>query len=253
MNGFYEIKREENKSVVLIENDDYKGFSNHYHNNLEILLLKKGTGKAVINGIEYEVTEKTIVISDSYDAHAYKMAGAQKNEAVVLIVPYAYLSKFNKYKKGRKILNPIVKEEVFFDKFVRLLKEIDWNESNAWAVEAGVDFLLSQLVSYLELGALDKMQDHELFRSVLRLLHENFKEDCSLKTVARKLGYTPEHVSRVFHRFTKKSIPQYINELRFQEVERLLETRKEKIKDCVFDAGFQSLQSYYRYKSKIEK
>ncbi|MBE7068672.1 MAG: hypothetical protein E7381_05165, partial [Clostridiales bacterium] len=151
MNGFYEIEREENKSVVLLENDDYKGFSNHYHNNLEILLLKKGTGKAVINGIEYEVTEKTIVISDSYDAHAYKMTGAQKNEAVVLIVPYAYLSKFNKYKKGRKILNPIVKEEVFFDKFVRLLKEIDWNGSNAWAVEAGVDFLLSQLVSYLEL------------------------------------------------------------------------------------------------------
>ncbi|MBQ3219170.1 MAG: helix-turn-helix domain-containing protein, partial [Clostridia bacterium] len=67
------------------------------------------------------------------------------------------------------------------------------------------------------------------------------------------LGYSDAHISRIFSLYVKKSLPDYVNELRFKEVNRLIENTNGKITDLIFDAGFNSIQTYYRVKSKLTK
>ena len=250
MEKFYEKSREERKDVDIHYSDQYSGWFEHYHDNLEVLIFLRGEGYAVINGREYKLNNKNIVVADSYDVHGYKMVKKKANQVITVIIPYRYLAKFNYYKNGKRIVNPIIKKESFCEKLVRLIEEFDFTDSESWQTEAAVNFFLSVLITELELGENNKTQDSELFRKILHLIHDNFREKLSLKMIAKNLGYTGEHISRVFHHFLKKSLPQYINELRFDEVERLRSNGQAKMQDCIFEAGFQSLQSYYRYKKE---
>ena len=65
--------------------------------------------------------------------------------------------------------------------------------------------------------------------------------------------YSTEHVSRVFHKYLRVGLPKFINDLRLDYIENeLMLSDKKKITDLIFEAGFKSVQSYYRSKSLHE-
>ncbi|MBQ9756325.1 MAG: helix-turn-helix domain-containing protein, partial [Clostridia bacterium] len=80
---------------------------------------------------------------------------------------------------------------------------------------------------------------------------DNFRSEITLSGLAKEFGYSVEHVSRVFHKYLKTGIPEYVNGLRLNCVEQLVKAHPEKkITEIIFDSGFNSIQSYYRNKAR---
>ena len=91
-------------------------------------------------------------------------------------------------------------------------------------------------------------------RRVLSYIQENFRGDVSRKRISSELGYSPEHISRVFHTYLGKGLSEYVNELRLSYIDSLIEDGDARsITELIYDAGFGSQQTYYRERKKAEK
>ena len=118
--------------------------------------------------------------------------------------------------------------------------------------DAGAQLLLARLLEHLTFSPARGGGERLLLREILSYLQEHFKEPLTRTNVARALGYTESHISRVFHSYVGKGLSQYVNELRLQYIERRRrhgDTRP--LTELIFEAGFGSQQTYYRAKSAI--
>ena len=256
MNGYYESMRE-GSGLVLQRIDRYTGFPVHFHDNVEVLIFFEGKGKVQVNKQEFPIEKGLIVFADSYDAHGVQTDEETPTKVCIVIIPYRYLINFNYYKKGMDVLSPTITDVELANKLAGIMCEFGVNEENGgaseWRNSAAADLFLSLLFERLTFGKSNEKAEHALLKKVLRFAHEHYKEDISLNRIAKELGYTEEHISRVFHRYVKESLSKYINELRYQEVERLCLDNGKRMMDCIYEAGFQTQQTYYRYKKERGK
>ena len=79
-----------------------------------------------------------------------------------------------------------------------------------------------------------------------QLIRERFHEDPSQGEIARAVGLSTSHFSRVFHRRTGLRFKEYVNEVRLQKTRRDLREGDEPITRIAFDAGFRSISQFNR-------
>ncbi|WP_221364468.1 GlxA family transcriptional regulator [Sphingomonas jinjuensis] len=78
------------------------------------------------------------------------------------------------------------------------------------------------------------------------LVLENPRRDLSLATLAKELGVSPRHLSRLFHAEQGKSLSDYVESTRVDISRRLLEESSAPIKAIAFAAGFGSTTTLRR-------
>ena len=84
-----------------------------------------------------------------------------------------------------------------------------------------------------------------LIQNVLAYVQERFSEDLSLSRLADKFGYSPQHFSRLFHKYLHISLPEHVNAVRVVHAQRLLDEGKSAT-EAAFESGFSSLETFYR-------
>lgn len=252
MEAYYEQKRDYDSNIFIKKFDDLS-FPTHFHLSLEIVLLKKGNYQLFINGEKYNIISGCIAIIDSFDLHSYiNVDGTDNVEGRILILPYNNFFKFNLLRNNMSISEPIINcpslcNELidFIDKF--LLNKNEFDETT----QPAIDLFLSILYKNLKFNTLAKSGELELIRKILLFIEKNYKNQINRDVISKELGYTKEHISRVFHRYLQKGINTYINELRLKYI---YNKRKEGDKRTEFallyEAGFNSQQTYYRVKKK---
>lgn len=81
-------------------------------------------------------------------------------------------------------------------------------------------------------------------------IEDNLDKDLTLSKISKALGYSSAHVSRTFKKYVNSSIPNFVNKLRLERVDKLLKKKNVKKTEAIYSAGFNSYQTYYRIKSK---
>lgn len=103
------------------------------------------------------------------------------------------------------------------------------------------------LVKELSLELFQKGGD--LPKPILRacqLIRERFRDDPAQEEIARAVGLSTTHFSRLFHRRTGLRYKEYINEVRLQETRRALRETDHAVTRIAFDAGFRSISQCNR-------
>lgn len=245
MKGFYEQDREE-KGLAINRNGDHS-FEPHYHANLELLLVGRGGYLVNVNENSYEIEDGELVVVDSYDIHSYrKNDNCEKPNTCVVVIPYEYLGKFNERKQGARIENSVLKNPQLCEKLLQIIDGFLLKEQDENVLESGIDLALSLLCKELRFTEDKTSGEVDLVRKILSYIHENYQENITRMSIARTLGYTETHISKVFHRFVKKGISAYINELRLNYIEK--KKGEKTLNDLIFEAGFNSERTYYRYR-----
>ncbi|MCC5790385.1 MAG: helix-turn-helix domain-containing protein [Opitutales bacterium] len=111
--------------------------------------------------------------------------------------------------------------------------------------------LLQMAAGYLikELSLELFVQGQDLPASIRRAceyIRHHFAEDPVLEEVAREVGLSPSHFSRLFHSKTGLRFKEYVNEVRLQKVRELLRDSDERITSLVEVAGFRSISQFNR-------
>ncbi len=250
MRAFYEKIQEESITIKKYRNTLHV-FPPHFHNNVEIFIVKRGRYKVSRNNNEYEVIDNTICVFDSYDIHGYTSRLEDDFDDCVIIVPTKFI--LPSVKTGKIIANPLITDSVLCDKILSLADEYI-NEHNSIEVKTAVINLILTLINEkLQFVENQAKNDDITMRKILNYIYDNFAKDVSLVQIAKELGYTAEHLSRVFHKYIQMSIPSYINRLRVEYVEKLKTKPNSKLSNCIYEAGFNSIQTYYRARKQYDK
>ena len=229
-------------------------FPAHFHKNFEIFILRNGSYKVTHNGTNFLLSAGDVIFFDSYDIHMYDKPFDQNTDGLVLIVPTNMAEKFCKEKAGKKILHPVFSDIKLCEKIISLSEEfLIPTHINATVKQCACELVLSLIREKLVFSSEKVNDETTLIQNILGYINDNFKNDVTLKNLAKQFGYSQEHVSRVFHRYLNCGIPNYVNNLRLDYVEQILNSSSNaKITNLLFEAGFKSIQSYYRSKSVRE-
>ena len=252
MKGYYEEYREQSKLSVV---NASTFFNSHYHNNAEIYLFNGGKYSMSVNDQTFIASKGSIIIADSYDVHGYKrLESGSDNDCKIIIIPYEYLTEFNRIKGDRRIKNMHSQNEELCEKLLKFTLEhiIPSISLESESVKkSAVEYFLSLILQELEFEKQNNLGSVVLIKNILSYIHLNFKNDITRSSISKELGYSEEHVSRVFKKFLKTSISKYLNDLRVDYVEKN-KSQNKTLTELIFEAGFNSQRTYYRAKNKAK-
>lgn len=88
--------------------------------------------------------------------------------------------------------------------------------------------------------------NNELIIKTKKFIEENHCYTINIETLAKDLGISKSHLSKIFKEREKISIVNYITKTRINKSLELLKDRKLKIIEIAYTVGFHSLSNYYR-------
>ena len=251
MNSFYEVRKNENQ-ILVRRNASYE-FPPHFHLDLEVVVVRRGRQAVRVNGVEYAVENGGVIVIDSYDVHEYQKGKEGDGDDCVVVIPYRYLSVWNERRGDFRVANPVIEDEKLSDELLRIVDGYLRKEDSETVKVAAMGLFLARLAQCVEFTGQKENDERTLMRKILAYVQGNFREDATLKAVARALGYTEAHISRVFHRYIKTGLSKYVNGLRLEYIDGLKKKGdKRKMTELIYEAGFKSQQTYYRCRANVK-
>ncbi len=93
-------------------------------------------------------------------------------------------------------------------------------------------------------------KDRREFYKIAGYINDNFTNDITVNSIAKELCFTRGRLSEIFNKFAGTSINTYVNTLRINHVNQLMENGVS-ITDAAFEAGFQSMRTFNNAYQKI--
>lgn len=92
-----------------------------------------------------------------------------------------------------------------------------------------------------------------VLHQLLSYVEENYKENISMKSAAKAIGYDENYLSRYFHQSVNINFRRYVNQYRIDYACRLMEEKDKRLSDIAFECGFQNIRSFNRAFIEIVK
>ncbi len=245
MNAFYEKHRDE-ATEIHIKRSAGHAYPSHFHRNVELLILLRGRYALTINGERQEVGDGTVVFIDCYDIHSYENLGGDE-DGCVIIIPYTLAERFNAARKNKEITSNTVHSAELCRRMLSVVDDFIAGEESSYTRASAAELILSLLHDRLSFREGSRSKEGSLMRSILCYIQDNYREKISRADISKALGYTPEHISRVFHKYMRRSVNDYINSLRLEFIDyhRSLDGAPS-LAELIYLSGFGSEQTYYR-------
>ena len=248
MLNFYEGHRSGN-SGFMVSTKGSLTFPPHFHQNVEILIMLEGSQQITVGGNSFIAKSGSVVVIDNYVVHSY--GEGETKEYYALILPYDKVEEFNRLRRDMVLKQIHVEESDFALSIAQIIREHLNEKATEYQRDCAVNLIMALILKKCGLTQGERGSENGLIHKILSFSQEHFKENISLKSVAKELGYAEGYLSRVFHHYFKESYPRYVNGLRLNYIERELQKKEKNVTELIFEAGFNSFQTYYRAKQLI--
>lgn len=249
------------------ETSDKQAFL-HFHDCLELNIIKKGSGYYVINGKRYDMVPGDIFIINNKEPHMAVHDDDFLIEVLIFDINLlwrnkgisSFLTPFFSRKEGssHKISANNPRQPEMAEIFGKIAlehrkKEIGWNMS----VEALLMYLLTLIYRcYDEKQELEAANDnfqkmYSRISIVFEYISENFKNDIKLEDLAKEVSLSHHYLCKCFKKVTGKTIFEYIEQMRIQNSCYLLKTTDKSIMEIALESGFNSVNFFNRTFKKI--
>lgn len=255
MKPFYENTRDDKPYSLVAKNEKFINYPPHFHGVLELFIVKKGPFVCYCNGKKLTLEKDSIAIFDHFDLHYIPYNQSHEGTfQYVMTIPSKFLTKFNNMRKNESFASNVICDAQLCDTVISLIDTYFHERSERTLEnEAVIDLIFSQIFYKMEFVKQEKQSsDFLLIKKILIYIENNFKDNVSRKEIAKNLGYTESHISRIFHQYIGYTIPHYTNILRLSYIDKNLKKKEGSLTQLIMESGFKSLQSYYRNKKLFE-
>ncbi len=247
-NVYYEYYRSGKEGFDLTSGDiEYRA---HFHQNIEICVLISGERHISIGERQILAKAPSVIFVDSFVVHSY---GKGEGNHYAFVIPNEMLAEFNQMRRARIFAEEYIQSEELVQDFVKIQNDYLQNKAydGDYHLFVAANLILLHILKYVPLVESREENDSDLINRILTYIQHSYRENITLKSVARELGYAEGHLSRVFHQYVNESFPSYVNRLRLEYVKNRLDSG-ENITNLIFDAGFRNAQTYYRAKKQLK-
>ncbi len=236
-------------SVKILETrlgENMSAFTQHWHDRLELHLIKSGSLELCCNEKNILVNEGELSIVSPTMLHSGK-AGQNGYECYVIMFEVADL--YNGTVSAKQYVEPIINGTIRFKyktdnvEIVSLAQQIvdmQLNHKNYHPLQTVGQ--LYRLLGLLCEHCIDKenssTKKFEKFDNVINYINSNFTKDISAASISRQFGYDESYFCRKFKKTTGITITNYIRTQRLEHARRLLEKTQESIRHISISCGF---------------
>ena len=236
----------------------------HYHEEIELLFVMKGTLVCHVNDAEYKAYENDIVFINSGVPHGTSTPGDQMVYGLLQFRENrAYDSedaKILKYSIKFQGLSEdpikIFRSEEIFAEYMAVFEEAK-EQKNAYdtMIRASVLKIIGLLYRLSVLKNNDDFYDTAVGKKILPALsfiNKNYNETITLEQVSRLLGFNESYFCRVFRLATGTTFTEYLNFVRICKAEKMLSEGEGSILDIATGVGFSSVSYFNRIFKKYK-
>lgn len=230
-------------------------FPPHFHMSLEVFLLREGKCTISSNGKKYDMESGSVAFFSPYDTHAYLTQDfpAETEKNTVVIVPPAFFDSQFTGDDNQSPVEAVVADADLCGKLSTIAHDYLADPNTPKEVlNAAIGLFMAYIRTSFTFGKRRNGGENTLIRELLTYVLAHYRERITLASVSSAIGYSPEHLSRVFHSYFGIRINDHVNLLRLSYLEEKRKLHPEaKIIDLIYDAGFGGIQTYYRAKAAL--
>jgi AraC-like DNA-binding protein len=243
----------------------------HFHNEYELVLIKKGTGTKFIgdNVSYFHDGDLSLIGSDiphlyRNDEQYYTEPGKNKVSSIFIHFTKDFLGNFffeiPEMISVKKLLD---KSSLALEIHGKTKREII-NKLNNMHKEKPVDRLLTLLQILVALSqsreikpllstgfSINNSGDTDKINKVFEFILKNYTEKIYVEEIASQLNMSTASFSRYFKHHTRKTFSGYVTEIRIGQACRMLMENNCSISEICYQSGFENLSNFYRHFKKV--
>ncbi len=240
MHSFYETNREKITYIDFMEAPS--ACEPHFHTAVELLYAFSDDVETYINGTPHILKKGELCICDSYDVHSFNSHG---RTCRILIIPADYLDDYFKARGKKRIGYNYIADREVCTRVADIMPEFT-EKRNPLILKGYVNLILGSITEIT--GFSDAAEeDFHTMKKVLDYLENNYSAEITLDSLSAEFGYSKYYFSRIFNRFFRFNLKEYLNRLRARQfIARMRQDENADILSTALDCGFNSLQTFYR-------
>ncbi len=212
-------------------------FPLHTHRNVKIVTCVEGEYIVNCNGTERVMKKGDVLVMLPYDICSFTKTTGE--ECVTIIFPPDISEKMMTLVNEAESNNFVYSEEAT-DISLEMLK---WKKPEDYIVLYGyVHVLMGMLTKKGEKAH----RAETSFGTAIKYVSDHYREKITLESVAKKVGVSHEHLSRLFSEKIKGGFHRYIQLLRVDYAKRLLENSDLSIGEIMTESGFCDQRTFNR-------
>lgn len=225
---------------------DRIGFEPHWHERIELHLVKSGCLELFCDEQKISVRQGELSIVSPTVLHSGK-SGDEGYECYVIMFEISDL--FNSTMSAKQYIKPIINGDIRFKYKTDMPQIVHLAEKIADMQLYGGKYHPLETVGclYSLLGLLFKHcidenhsapQNAQKFDSVINYINSNFTANISVSDISRKFGYDESYFCRKFKKSTGVTVTQYIRTQRLERARELLQKTDESVRHIAISCGF---------------
>ena len=228
----------------------------HWHDEIEINYVLKGSVYYIVNGITYSVSRDEVVVIDSSVIHSGRCGDGNTVEETHAEILTLQINK----DVFRYASYDIPSFQVFLTRaesaelrsIMSEIKSIYEQKDRYYEMLLNSQILklcyclLSRHSADSGSPAIPGKTNKEI-KQVLRYIEDHCTEKVKLEDAADLINYNPSYFSRLFHQFTGFTFVEYLNRCRTDAAVRMLQETDRTISEIAMECGFPNVSSFITF------
>jgi AraC-like DNA-binding protein len=227
-----------------------KGYYLHFHRNVEIYGVVKGTVSVSIAGQQQILTDGQIAIVDGLEYHSYEIDG--EAEVFYFHIGTRYMNNLHGLYPKQRLPYWLMDAEfnqVIYERIRSIM------ESQETVMELRRIGIVCQLFADIieHYGTVEKigniLQDKDIVTQVVQYIYEHYQEDITLETLSKRFFISPKALSKKMKKLVNVDLRVFINDIRVQRAMEMWDDPKNRgksIHQIAAQCGFTSMATFYR-------
>lgn len=213
---------------------------NHLHEYSEILYCKKGYAEILINGESIYLPEKHLIWIPPNYIHQYMHTDA---ELICAVFSNDFIPLFFQITKGKRM----IPSPVSFSDMSHILEQFHTlDEKNLLRISGFLNIISERVVEKARFEN-STQTDGILYQKIISYISTHFKEEISLKLIAKKYGYNEKYLSHSLYGLTGVHFSKLLAMYRIEYAKKLLINEKfSTISKIALESGFSAINTFNR-------
>ena len=249
----------------------YRELTLHWHEEIEITLIREGMSDYRVGQEEFRAGEGDIILIPPYCTHsAYEIPG-RTMVSDSLVFHLDLLGAQGQDLSASKYLRPLAEGQLQMPEVVHasykgygeikdaFLEALDCFQNRPPFYEMRLkESLLHVIILLFEYGYIREMQESRgafanrlQLRNVLTYIAEHYREKIKVADLSGLSGFSESYFMSIFKRYVGMSCVQYLNHYRIQKAAHALEETTQPVMEIAMDHGFDNI-SYFNLQFRKE-
>jgi len=212
------------------------------------MYVQSGHKTIICDDKKYFLEEDQIFVAGSYVMHSY--LESNDSTQIIMVLPNHMLRDYYLLYGDKKLKSCVLLDKDICRAMKPLFLSIAKKNPNSLINQGRVDQLLGHIVDTIGVEPDLSSFDHKFIEKVLAYIQENFREEITLDSLANHFNYSKYYFSRLFNSYLHTNITNYLATVRLQAAIEMLKEEKMSVSYAALNAGFESIQTFYRVAKK---